>query len=319
MNGVVPSMVDRTAARRSVRARVGRVALATSYVALITASITTSGLVSVADAPSTSCTATVIPSRSGRIAVTAAHCVFVGAQRPQRVNPPSAPGWIEDLMFYPGRTGDQVPYGAWPVVRVWIDASYRAVADPAVDVAFIELAAREGSTTQEALGAEGIVFRDPAVSGEVATMLGYPTGAPFDGTLLCRCTTRATTSYIHPDADASLGYDGHMVAMPCAMTAGNSGGPWLVGFDPATGTGTVPAVTSFRSDEDPGLIVAASLGSLAKDLFDAADTSATGAEPGITAAINSAAGTTGEGTTGAARRTASGAAPAIPHRDGGAR
>jgi hypothetical protein len=30
------------------------------------------------------------------------------------------------------------------------------------------------------------------------------------------------------------------------MTAGDSGGPWLVGFSPQAGTGTITAVTAYK-------------------------------------------------------------------------
>ena len=55
-------------------------------------------------------------------------------------------------------------------------------------------------------------------------MLGYPAEEPFDGTQLRRCTTPATTV---PYVD--------IVAMPCQITGGSSGGPWLADFNAAPG------------------------------------------------------------------------------------
>ena len=34
------------------------------------------------------------------------------------------------------------------------------------------------------------------------------------------------------------------------MTAGDSGGPWLTGFSPQTGTGTITAVTAYKLSGD---------------------------------------------------------------------
>ena len=64
--------------------------------------------------------------------------------------------------------------------------------------------------------------------------------------------------------------------MPCAMTPGSSGGPWLAGFNPGTGAGTVVAVTSFHND-DTGLLAARPLGDVGYALYQAADQAQAGA------------------------------------------
>ena len=210
--------------------------------------------------PSSSCTATVIASKSKRLAITAAHCVYVTAQRPQPAGQTRKVGWIPDLTFYPGRKGDNAAHGAWPVTYAWIDAAYRDNSDPTADIAFIELGDQDGRTAQQALGAEGIAFHDHPTAKQATTMLGYPVEEPFDGTALRRCSTGATTL---PYRD--------ILAMPCQMTGGSSGGPWLTGFNAKTGQGTVTAVTGFRSNDYPDLLAAAGLGPLAADLLDEAD------------------------------------------------
>ncbi len=118
--------------------------------------VTTVGQLGSADE---SCTATVIPSQSGRIAVTAAHCVYADRRFITDAGTPSRDGWIDGLVFYPGRDGDNAPYGRWPVVKAWVDSAYIDQPTPDLDVAFIELADQDGITAQHALGAQGIAFQ----------------------------------------------------------------------------------------------------------------------------------------------------------------
>ena len=249
----------------------------------------------------TSCTATMIPSRSGRIAVTAAHCVYADARFPPLSGVTRPDGWIEDLIFY--SRGSSTATQGWPVARMWVDTAFLDNPTPALDVAFLEIADQDGVTAQRALGAQGIAFHaeqpardsdkprpvpttDRAASpaadytgreasgerdngGSVSiTVLGYPVEPPFDGTRLHRCSTPATTAF-GPE-------HGHLAALRCSMTGGSSGGPWLAEFDPATGSGLVVAVTSFATHETPGVIGAAPLGKAAARLLDAADDHALG-------------------------------------------
>lgn len=246
---------------------------------------------------STSCTATVIPSRSGRIAVTAAHCVYVSAEEDQPEGEEPLPvGWIAGLRFVPGRDGDDAPHGQWPITRAWIDARYRDTADPLADIAFIALADHHDATAQHALGAEGVSFATtdasstdadtssvgvdlpmatssaadpPEDAAWVADGLGYPALDPFDGTTLRRC-------HGHPTIQDGL------FAMACAMNGGSSGGPWMPDFDPSTGVGTLTAVISYYSVPNPQdtvsgadhQVFATPLGPFAARLLEAADTAA---------------------------------------------
>jgi V8-like Glu-specific endopeptidase len=207
----------------------------------------------------TSCTATVVESRSGGVAVTAAHCVHRPARSPLEL-PPGAAGPLAVTGFTPGRDGDRAPFGSWPVERVEVDPRWVGSGDPAHDVAFLRLGEVDGRTVQEVVGAQRIAFGAVA-AGTPMTALGYPAAAPFDGRTLRRCTS--------PGVAVSRAAFGAL-QMRCAMTPGVSGGPWLSGFDPATGAGTVSAVTSFV-DESNGLLSAVTFRPPARTLFDAAD------------------------------------------------
>ena len=53
----------------------------------------------------------------------------------------------------------------------------------------------------------------------------------------------------------------------CAMTAGDSGGPWLTGFSPQTGTGTITAVTAYKLSGDLRTLYGTVLGPAARALY----------------------------------------------------
>lgn len=205
-----------------------------------------------------SCTATVVSSSTGSVAVTAAHCVYWPAAGPMAGAFPSH-GWVALDEFIPGRTGDATPYGRWQIERAWVDSRWRDTGDIAYDVAFLLIRPLNGRSIQDVVGSQGIAFTTPA-AGTAVTALGYPVEAPFDGRSLRRCWTSAVV--VDRNAENAL-------TMPCAMTPGSSGGPWLTGFDAAAGAGTVVAVTSFH--DETGLLSARSLGDIGYPLYQAAD------------------------------------------------
>jgi V8-like Glu-specific endopeptidase len=234
------------------------------------------------------CTATMVASPSGRVAVTAAHCVYV-PQRHDHLGASYAglrPGWRTGMVFVPGRAGDQAPQGVWEVAHGWIDRQWRDHAELAFDVAFIELADRDGRTAQQVLGAQGIAFAavegatgtatgmaagtaagTAAPLGEVplgeVTVFGYPAAPPFDGTEMRSCSAPTTVVADTPPVA--------IVGMECPMTGGSSGGPWLVGLDDeAAGAGTVGAVTSFTPLDQPGRLAGQVLGPAAQQLWQTA-------------------------------------------------
>lgn len=210
----------------------------------------------------TSCTATVVGSDSGQVVVTAAHCVFVpetdvfGGGYSLR----HEPGWVEGLQFYPGRHGDDAPFGVWRIERAWVDQHWQSSGDPAFDVAFLRIAEQGGRTVADVVGAQPISFAGG--NAMELTALGYPMTGPFDGTTLRRCRS--------DEASADPAYPGAL-AMDCAMKEGASGGPWLAGFDSTEGTGTVVGVTSFVPLDRSDRMFASVLSGFAAELHRTAD------------------------------------------------
>lgn len=213
--------------------------------------------------PDSSCTAAVVSSGSGRVAMTAAHCVYVPADTElmPNIGVGVEPCWRDGLTFVPARIGDDAPLGVWTVERAWVSRSWQEVADPVEDIAFLVLGDSAQGTAQHVLGSLGVRFdAGNDVDGRpepTVDVLGYPTVAPFDGTHLQEC----------PSATTTFAYDG-LLETPCPMTFGASGGPWVI---PEGDGWSAIALSSYLSVEHPGSLGGVPLGRLAHTLWTAAD------------------------------------------------
>jgi hypothetical protein len=225
-----------------------------------------------------SCSANVVTSANKSTIVAAGHCFKVSANirggiygDDVLINAVFIPGFDgrnlarytgtgEDTAPLPGT--DVAPYGVWGLTRAWItptwdaDSTFRSGGD--VAMATVE---RPGDPTriQDVTGGQNIAF---GVSANPLSLhqFGYPTdnsrnwywSKNSDGTYnpsfgvdpsLRRGFDGRTLMYAKGvtigDSTVGLAHD-----MASAMSPGSSGGPWLLNFDPATGTGTQIAVTS---------------------------------------------------------------------------
>ena len=157
------------------------------------------------------CTASVVDSAAGDLAVTAAHCVY---------------GKTGTLVFVPGYADGKTPYGVWPVTKVYTDSAWDGSQDPDHDVAFLRLSdAPDGAPIEDITGAETLVADAPA--GQAVRVIGYPDGAAEP--VWCSGPVK--------------GFSATQFEFDCGgYTTGTSGGPFLTGVDPATGQGTVIGV-----------------------------------------------------------------------------
>lgn len=186
------------------------------------------------------CTAAVVDSPAGNLAVTAAHCVSK-----------SSP-----IAFVPGYHGGTAPYGTWLVTRVFTAPGWAASQDPDEDVAFLQLApARGGITVENVTGAEHLVTGDS--SRELVQVIGYPSDT--DEPVWCVNWTREFSP-------TQLEFD-------CGgYPNGTSGGPFLADVDPASGQGTVIGVIGgYQQGGDTDAIsYSAAFGSAVASLYQAA-------------------------------------------------
>jgi V8-like Glu-specific endopeptidase len=197
------------------------------------------------------CSASTVASANADVVVTAAHCVKNGTG-----------AWATNWTFVPGYANGQEPYGSFSARRFYVASQWSTQASNNYDVAFVRVnPAREGGAkvpVVRAAGGQGIAF-----GGEPSrvTAFGYPADPPYSGARLYYCRGRVSPDPYHETDDSGL---------HCEMTAGSSGGPWLDGFSPATGTGTITAVSSFKYSTNSKVLYGTPLGPAAQQLYAAA-------------------------------------------------
>jgi V8-like Glu-specific endopeptidase len=170
-----------------------------------------------------SCSGATINSDAKNLIHTAAHCVYTyGA------------GWNVNIVFVPAYFNGSRPFGTWNyslarTFNAWINSQ-----DYTHDQAFVSFYPVSGVQLVNRVGGNGLSINNgPRMAG--VRIWGYPADPPYTGQLPYYC-----------DGDTSLYGLITQTQMPCDMTGGASGGPWLssrINVD----LGYVYAVTSRRT------------------------------------------------------------------------
>jgi len=164
------------------------------------------------------CTASVVHSRSGDLAVTAAHCVT---------------GKVSQIAFVPGYANGKAPFGVWEVTQIYTDKAWQASQDPDDDVAFLRLSAAsdgDGVPVEDITGAEQFSAGNLGPGQQQSVLvqvIGYPDGA--DEPVWC---VNWTKSFGQTQLEFDCG----------GYTDGTSGGPFLADVSSTSGQGTVIGV-----------------------------------------------------------------------------
>ncbi|AVV44753.1 peptidase [Streptomyces sp. ID05-04B] len=192
------------------------------------------------------CTASAVTSGNHSVIMTAAHCARLGS---------SPVNTYSDIVFVPGYAKGKAPYGRYAVKATVTPRSWAE--DTVNDVAAMVVATPEyGKQLTDAVGAQNIAFGRPA--GERVTAFGYPATDPQRGEELLHC---AGTSQGAPEGEQRI---------PCDLGGGASGGPWLAGFNAATGKGTVVSVNSHGAGDGGSPMYGPTLDKTARAVYDAA-------------------------------------------------
>lgn len=157
------------------------------------------------------CTASVVHSPGGDLAVTAGHCAT------QHSGP---------VVFVPGYDDGRARYGQWRVTRTYTPPRWQAMQDPDDDVAFLRIApAPNGVPIEDVTGAERLGANLP--SHTYVQVMGYPDAQ--DKPVWC--------------ANWTDRFSPTQLEFHCAgYTIGTSGSPFLADVSPSTGEGTVIGV-----------------------------------------------------------------------------
>jgi V8-like Glu-specific endopeptidase len=178
---------------------------------------------------SLNCTASVINGTSAvnneELALTAAHCIE-GVED-------GIPYTSTDLAFDPMWNNNEDPYGSWSVEKVflnsWMSCEVPVVdcsTNPLNDYAIVVLNPQDGEGVGDITGANGWTINQPDTIDNV-TIAGIP-GTSSD----------LLTTVTGIDTVTESGSTYREATTP-GFTDGTSGGPWLTGFDTATGLGTL--------------------------------------------------------------------------------
>ena len=158
------------------------------------------------------CTAAVVDSTSGNLVVTSAHCI-VGR------------GFATNLEYVPDYSDGRAPYGLWPVTAITVARGWRHGHNPNLDLAFLTVAAVHGRQVQAATG--GLAMGFNLSYDQTIEAVAYNNGniEPV------RCATR------------SFRFRTGQVEFLCGgFHDGTSGAPWVAGYDPGNGAGTLVGV-----------------------------------------------------------------------------
>jgi V8-like Glu-specific endopeptidase len=196
------------------------------------------------------CSGTLVPSEHGYVVLTAAHCVTNGRGL-----------WATDWTFAPGYHDGAETYGQYDARRFFVSPRWRGPASSErYDVAFVQVTPAQ-PTGQRSGRPQALPIRfaasQTAAEREQAYVFGYPALPPYSGLYLNYCAGQAASSA------ARLG----SLETGCAMTAGDSGGPWLTGFSPQTGAGAIAAVTAYKLSGDLRTLYGTVLGPDARGLY----------------------------------------------------
>ena len=200
------------------------------------------------------CSGALVRTRRGYVVLTAAHCVTNGRGQ-----------WAVDWTFVPGYKDGAEPYGQYTARRFFVSPRWHGPADSErYDVAFVQVAPA---------ALYGPKARRPRAPGRAADPLRrQPDGAAGGAGLRVRVPGPAAVQRAVPQLLRRAGRQqrdsgGGARASACAMTAGDSGGPWLTGFSPQTGAGTITAVTAYKLSGDLRTLYGTVLGPTARALY----------------------------------------------------
>jgi RTX calcium-binding nonapeptide repeat (4 copies) len=199
------------------------------------------------------CSATVVDSASHAVVWTAGHCVN-GAD--------IGLGFATNWMFVPGYHEGEAPYGSWTAGELMATDRWSDDANLRLDVgAAILQRDSEGRGIEDVVGARGIGFNQSR--SQRFDAYGFPAVDPntpllppnFDGDHLFRCRS----DRVGNDAPPGLGPE--TMRINCDMTAGASGGSWVIDDR------YVNSVTSYEYAFDAGHLYGPYFGSAAKRLY----------------------------------------------------
>ncbi|MEU9331578.1 hypothetical protein AB0D49_00245 [Streptomyces sp. NPDC048290] len=156
------------------------------------------------------CSGSAVNSTNKNMVFTAGHCVHGGPGQ----------GWASNWQFVPYYNHGNRPYGTWWAETLVAFNGWTNSGNFGYDLGIVITAPNSSGELVNAVGGLGLQWNYP--KDRFMTSMGYPAAGAFDGQWQYYCSaTTAQRSVFTTD----------QIKMPCNMTGGSSGGPWLFGKD----------------------------------------------------------------------------------------
>jgi V8-like Glu-specific endopeptidase len=164
-----------------------------------------------------SCSGAIVNSPGADTVWTAGHCLHAGR----------GGNWYSNWVFIPGYDDDLAnprPWGTWTPWWIQTRPAWASNSDTTEDMGVLIMNTNFGGWhIVNYFGGHGFSANLGKYTYENA--FGYPSESPFDGGNLMRCWGYATPEWTSGSVTSDT------IKIPCDMTRGSSGGPWLYGFD----------------------------------------------------------------------------------------
>lgn len=200
-----------------------------------------------------------VPYRCGAASIgnaavwTARHCVHGGEGSPE--------GWSTDFLFVPAsQAGKKPKSGRFAGSFAVTTSEWHGASEFGRDIGGVVLQKAGKSRVSDRVGALGFAWNQPPESHWFVFVLGYPAGAPFDGSRQIVCAA----SFADADDKASPSATG----IGCDPTGGSSGGPWLLGLSNGSSGNFLTGNVSYRYQGFPEELHSPYFDDLAKALRD---------------------------------------------------
>ena len=187
------------------------------------------------------CSGAATASANRDVVTTAGHCVNEG---------PGA--FATNWAFVPAYNYGSRPYGTWTARTLVTTSAWANSGDINYDGGFAVMNTLNGSHLTDVVGGQGIAFN--LARGLYYTAYGYPAAPPFDGESLKSCSGTASDDVWGGTQSQGI---------PCNMTGGSSGGPWLTGS-------TINSVNSFGYSSVPNRMFGPYFGSTVQSAYTSA-------------------------------------------------
>jgi V8-like Glu-specific endopeptidase len=162
------------------------------------------------------CSAAIVNTEGKDTVWTAGHCVHGGSGGQWATNWQFVPAYDDDL-------ANPAPYGTWTAGQLWSRTAWTNSSDFAEDMGVAIMNTSNGWHIVDYFGGHG--FRANQGKNVWENAMGYPAESPFDGGNLMRCWGTSSPEW------QVLWFSSETIKIPCDMTRGSSGGPWLHGYD----------------------------------------------------------------------------------------